>query len=247
MTTGIKIVLGVVSGFAGGFATGFFFHKRMNEVQFEEIDEQEMAQIEQDLMKKEGNASTLSKNPESDQNLPTDPEELKNTLQGKVRYIDADREAKEKYSRIWNTVGQYSDAENANNLPLEKEDYDEPPANLEEEFDDEFLEVIEEETVEPGQVMPPHPIDLVEYYNERPEYDKITIEWYEPDTFVDEKEQIIGDIKSYVGDIDIMKLFSETAADEDPDVRFVRNERYSSDYEIIRHHRSWKETTGGSE
>lgn len=248
MTTWVKVLIGVVGGFAGGFATGFFFHKRLNDVEFEEISQEEMALIEEGLAKKEGNETGKQNTIESMNPLPTDPDQIRNTLQGKVSYVDADNAAKEKYSKIWDTVKGYSTKDNADQMPVQREDYDEPPVDLEEGFDDEFMEVIEEETVEPGQVMPPHPIDLVAFYNDRPEYDKITIEWYEEDdTFVDEKEEIVADINAYVGNIDLKKLFSKNEPDEDPDIRFVRNEQYGSDYEIIRHHRSFTETTGGSE
>ena len=59
----------------------------------------------------------------------------------------------------------------------------------------------------------------------------------------DEREEIIGDITSYVG-LNAGNLFKDNGPQDDPDIRFVRNEKYGSDYEIIRHHRSYKETMG---
>ena len=246
----VKILLGTLAGFGGGFATGFFVHKKMNDVQFEEVTEEEMAMYEKqaelqqktDPVKQEAIESSKAR-VESVQDLPEDPDNMRHSRQGKVSYIQADHDAKEKYAKRWNTVKDYSGEENANELPLEADDI----SDMEEGFDGEFLEMIEKEQVEPGQIEPPHEINLAEFYNERPEYDKITIDWYEPDTWLDEKEEIIADLRSYFGDIDVKKIFEHTAYNEDPDVRFVRNEEYNSDYEIIRHHRSWKETTGGSE
>jgi hypothetical protein len=233
----IKLLIGVASGFAGGFAAGFFCHKKMNDIQFEEIDESEMQAIEETLKngKEEG---------KSDEDLPflsaiekADPQntdELRNAMQGKVNYSKADEEAKERFKPTWETVRGYSDEENADSLPIDPE----------EGLDEEFLEMIEQEEVEPGQMEPPHVISLGEFYNERPEYDKITIDWYEPDNvYLDENEEIIGDISSYVG-LNASALFKESGPQDDPDIRFVRNEQYGSDYEIIRHHRSYRETMG---
>ena len=217
--------------FAGGFASGFFFRKKMEDVEFEEVSQEEMNMIEEKVK-----ASEQKEEPQkTDEDLPTDPDKLRNYLQGKVSYIQADKEAKAAYAEVWNTIKDYSDKENADEMPVE---------STEEGFDPEFLEMLEEEEVEPGQVTPPHPITLADFYNERSEYDKVTVDWYEPDTWVDEKEEIIADLKSYFGDIDMQKLFATTEEDEDPDIRFVRNERYGTDYEVIRHHRTWAETTG---
>lgn len=245
----VKILLGTVTGFAGGFASGFFFHKKLNDVEFEEIDKEEMALLEKQVEAQKGTVSEAVSSSlarvESVQDLPDDPDKMRLSLQGKVSYIKADHDAKDKYSKIWGTVREYSDEENANELPIQRDNEEEADiSDMEEGFDDEFLEMIENEQVEPGQVEPPHKIELWEFYNERSEYDKITIDWYEPDTFVDEKEEIIADLKTYIGDIDIHKLFERVDEYDDPDIRFVRNEQYGTDYEIVRHHRSWKETTG---
>lgn len=236
----IKLLIGVVSGFAGGFAAGFLCHKKMNDIQFEEIDEEEMARLEEagksSLQTACDNASKaidkLAKN--FDAIDPQNTDEIRNAMQGKVSYVKADEEAKARFAKTWETVKEYSDEENADSLPIDPEDG----------LDEEFLEMIEEEEVEPGQVSPPHIISLGEFYNERPEYDKITIDWYEPDnTYLDEREEIIGDITSYVG-LNAGNLFKDNGPQDDPDIRFVRNEQYGSDYEIIRHHRSYKETMG---
>lgn len=233
----IKILIGVVSGFAGGFAAGFFFCKKMNDIQFVEIDEEEMNKIEEDLKqsKEEGKPDSQEVIQKAVEEAdPQNEDELRNALQGKVSYIKADQEAKQRFASAWNNIKVYSDEENANSLPVD----------IDENFDEEFLETIEEEAVEPGQVEPPHIISLSEFYNERPEYDKITIEWYEEDdVYLDEREEIIADISSYIG-MNRDKLFKNLGPDDDPDVSFVRNDQYGSDYEIIRHHMSYKEATG---
>lgn len=255
----IKILIGVVIGFGGGFASGFFTHKKLNDLKFEEVTEEEMAEIEKDILEKE-----KAKNEEKDsvknadkpfdvldlkgETLPDDTDKLRNALQGKKPYIQADRDQKLAYEKLWNATKEYSNEENANELPTEKEMAEkESPVDDEEEFDEEFLEQIEEEAANTGAgfVEPPHVISLADFYNDRPEFDKVTISWYEPDNvWVDEREEIIPDIRSYIG-LEVKSLFASNSYDDDPDVRFVRNEKYGSDYEIIRHHRSWRETTGG--
>lgn len=246
----IKILIGVACGFAGGFAAGFFSHKKMNDIQFEEISEEEMKEIEDKIQnsKKTDTKEEIDRIFAPDTELPEDPDKLRNALQGKTPYIQADKDQKTRYEQLWNATKDYSNEENANELPTQNEDL--APGPGEEEFDEDFLELIEDETVNPGSsfVEPPHVISLVEFYNERPEFDKITIDWYEPDNvWVDEKEEIIADISGYIGMLDADRMFSSNSPDDDPDVRFVRNDQYGTDYEIIRHHRSWKETTGGVE
>lgn len=248
----IKIFIGVMCGFAGGFAAGFFSHKKMTDIQFEEISEEEMKEIEEKIQnnKKEPTEEVKESKPETkilkDGDLPTDPDKLKLKLQGKTPYIQADAEQKTAYEKMWKITKSYSDEENANDIPVEGESV----GPEEEDFDEDFLEMIEEETVEPGSsfVEPPHIIDLPAFYNDRPDFDKITINWWEEDNvWTDEKDEIIPDISSYVGEVDIVGSFKKTEPGDDPDVRFVRNDQYGTDYEIIRHHRSWKEETQGVE
>lgn len=234
----IKILISVVSGFAGGFAAGFLCHKKMNDIQFEEIDEEEMQAIEENLKeKKKGGPDVVPPFFPAVENVdPQNTDELRNAMQGKVKYSKLDEEAKTRFSDTWETVKGYSDEDNADSLPIDPEDG----------LDEDFLEMIEKEEVEPGQMEPPHLITLSEFYNERPEYDKITIDWYEEDnTYLDENEEIIADIQSYVG-TNAAALFGQKTGDQDdPDIRFVRNEQYGSDYEIIRHHISWRQAVMG--
>ena len=243
MKTKLLMTLGLLVAFAGGFASGFIFHKKISDVEFEEVSMEEMNRIEKGLQEKEApkdrTEKVIEKYP-SVQDLPEDPDKMRIALQGKTSYLKADEEAKTAYAKIWSTVKGYSDEDNANDMPVE---------SIEEGFDENFLEMLEEEEVSPGQTEPPHQIDLAAFYNERSEYDKITIDWYEPDdTYLDEKEEVIGDIRTYVGDLDIPKIFREINPDtDDPDVCFIRNEQYGTDYEIIRHHISYHETVGGEE
>ena len=235
MKVWLKILIGVAVGFGGGFASGFFAHKKLNDVEFEEVSEEEMKSIEARVEEatKRATENAVPKEKDIPENLPDDPDKLKMALQGKKPYSEADKEQKLAYERMWATTKDYSSQENADNLPVMDEEAFEEQENAEEpEKPDEWVD-------------PPHVIGLADFYNDRPENDKVTINWYEPDnTWLDENEDVIPDIKSYIG-MEVAELFASNSPDDDPDVRFVRNDKYGSDYEIVRHHRSLRETVGG--
>lgn len=259
----IKVLIGV-AGFAGGFASGFLVHKKMNEVKFEEITEEEMAEIEQreatenDISaapKENTDSSLVSDDLGAAQELPEKEDDIRNALQGKTPYIQADAETKTAYEKMWKATENYSSKENADKYPVwnwtpgaEKDTDDEAEyeSPTEEDFDEDFLEQLEQEAAEAGNnfVDPPHQIDLISFYNDHPEWDSVTIKWYMDDnTWIDEKDEKIPDIQSYTG-IGVRNPFDESPIDDDPDVRFWANPRYQTNYEFIRHHRSWAETVG---
>ena len=226
----VKLLIAVVSGFGGGFAAGFFAHKKMNDVKFEEVTEEEMAQIEEKVNAAKEKAEKEKKDILPD-DLPENEDKLRMALQGKTSYAKADEEKKKQYEKIWSTMKDYSDEENANELPIQEE---------EEEEDEEQDDIPEEPDFDP-----PHEIGLADFWNDRNYHDKVTIDWYEPDNvWTDEKGEIIDNIESYVG-MEVKGLFASNSPDDDPDIRFVRYDKRGSDYEIIRHHRSYHETVGG--
>ena len=244
----IKILIGAVIGFGAGFGSGFFCHKKLNDARFEEITEDEMDKIIYTAKEKsEEIREELDRLKNRIENVkPSDENGLRNAMQGKVSYIRADQEAKAKYASVWGAIKDYSDTDNADKMPVEETEEEEAPFDPEEGFDGEFLESLELEEVEPGQMESPHPITMSQFYNERPEYDKVTIDFFEPDKeYRDENEEVIADIESYVGSY-VGKIFdTHVEENEDPDVRFFRNTGYSSDYEIIRHKISYMEMTEG--
>lgn len=255
----IKVIIGVI-GFGGGFAAGFLTHKKMNNLEFEEVTSEEFAALEKKAMAEDNKLSQtdINKTPEmaseglgAAQKLPDDADAIRNTLQGKKPFIEADNAQKQAYEKMWKATKEYSSEENANAIPVypvspnQATDEAEEEHPEDEDFDEEFLEQLEQEAVETGNSFtdPPHEIDLSEYYNGRPDYDKVTIKWFEPDnTWVDENDDVIADISSYVGSD--VKPFARPGLDGEEDIRFYRNDRYGTDYEIIRHHRSWHEETG---
>lgn len=247
----IRCIIGL-SGFIGGFASGYFVHKKINDVKFEEISNEEMEKIESSTQVQYSNDisnnttnSVISDELGAAQKLPDDPDDIRNALQGKTPFIEADAEQKKAYEKLWNATKQYSDEDNANNIPtypIEDTEEENEAEGEEKEFDEDFLKAVVDEAN--SFVDPPHQIDLADFYNEHQEYDKVTIHYYEPDNvWIDEHEDIIADISSYTG-IAGKNPFDEEPIDDDPDTRFWTNPVYGSDYEFIRHHRSWAETTG---
>lgn len=89
----------------------------------------------------------------------------------------------------------------------------------------------------------PHIISYEEFNEEMTHYDKLSISFYEDDeVLVDENEEVIVDPVSVVGE---EALQSFGVLSEDPEVVYVRNDRLSIDYEIIRLSKSYSETVQG--
>ena len=130
----LKVLLGVIGGFGAGFASGFFVHKKINDVQFEEVSEEDLDKLLEGLQ--DGTKNLPSGNEEAAkkadfdrnkaiQEAGTNPDKLRNALQGKTPYIQADNDKKQEYSKIWDTVKSYSNEENADEIPTENNDISE--------------------------------------------------------------------------------------------------------------------------
>ena len=76
----------------------------------------------------------------------------------------------------------------------------------------------------------PYVITADEWNNERREFDKCTIFYYEDDVAVDEQERVIDDIDQLIGTKNVSRLGD--LADNDGAV-LIRNEMRSTDYEIL--------------
>lgn len=241
----IKVLLGVLGGFGAGFGTGFFVHKKLNDIQFQEVSEEDFDKLLEDLPEDvrllaapsksiDTSANKMEKLSQAMEAAGNDINKLNNALHGKSPYIQADEDKKKEYSKMWNTVKDYSSEENADNIPVE---------------DDDFLESLESDIVEEiaeseQPTKEPYLISLGEFYEDKREYDKITIDWYDQDNVIlDEREEPIDDIVGYIG-CQVAELFDKPPEDNDPDSRFVRNEKYGTDYEVIRHHANWHELNG---
>lgn len=92
----------------------------------------------------------------------------------------------------------------------------------------------------------PYVIDIQEFAEGRPEFDKLSIYYYADDgVLVDENEEMIEDIEALIGD-EALLCFDDPERYE-PDVVYVRNERISIDYEVVREEGRFGEVVGGDE
>ena len=81
----------------------------------------------------------------------------------------------------------------------------------------------------------PYTITPDQFVNEQPFFDKITLEYYDDDVLCEEiTDEIVTDISGEVG-LESLTKFGEY----EEDVVYVRNEKRSTDYEIIRQHRKF--------
>lgn len=81
----------------------------------------------------------------------------------------------------------------------------------------------------------PYTISPDQFVNEEPYFDKITLEYFDDGTLCSEiTDEIIDDISGTVGTESLNKF-----GEYEEDVVYVRNERLSTDYEIIWQHRAF--------
>lgn len=79
----------------------------------------------------------------------------------------------------------------------------------------------------------PYVISPDQFVNECPFYDKTTLEYFEDGVLAEAlSEDIIEDINKTIGEKSLEKV-----GEYEEDVVYVRNERYSTDYEVIVQHR----------
>ena len=91
----------------------------------------------------------------------------------------------------------------------------------------------------------PFVISYDEFSDENTEFDKITLRYYEgDDTLVDDREEPIDNVRQTIGP-DALNRFGYKSHDKN--IVYVRNERISSDFEIIRDRSDYNETVAGFE
>lgn len=88
----------------------------------------------------------------------------------------------------------------------------------------------------------PYVISLEEFQEGMPQYDKLTLFFYEDDeVLTDDQEEIIDDEEQIVG-TEALQCFGHLS--HDPEVVYVRNSNASTDFEVIRLSKSYAETVG---
>ena len=92
--------------------------------------------------------------------------------------------------------------------------------------------------LEEKEIIPePYVISLEEFSEEKDNFDKTTLYYYElDDTLTEQNDEIITDIYSTIGD-NALSSFGEDS--QDPEIVYVRNEKISTDYEVVRHDASY--------
>ena len=151
------------------------------------------------------------------------------TEDGKILVMNRDR-----YHRI---AKRYNGDTEISNAIADPEDLVAPARDEEEEYHE-----FERRSQEANRIArtEPYVITLQDFTEDRNDFDKITIYYYEDDdTLADENEEIISDYISIVGR-HALDRFGDGS--EDAEVVYVRNERISTDYEVIRLSKSYKET-----
>lgn len=135
------------------------------------------------------------------------------------------------YSKIIKTYGGDVEAAEAMADPAELEH----PLDEGEEYDR-----CEQLSNNGNMFNPPYIVSADQHYDENPHFDKITVCYYEGDsTLADESEEIIQDVDGTIGE---NALVSFGHMSGDPNVVYVRNERLSIDYEVIRLSKKYSDT-----
>lgn len=114
--------------------------------------------------------------------------------------------------------------------------FNKPEAEVEEEvteeYSDDYSDIVDATPPKEGLAEGPYTISPLQFVNEEPFFDKITLEYFEDDVLCSEDEEIITDIQAVIGRESLTKF-----GEYEEDVVYVRNERRSTDYEIIHQHR----------
>lgn len=101
-----------------------------------------------------------------------------------------------------------------------------------EDFEEEYEKTIDTTPPKEG-LSDPYTISPDQFVNEQPFFDKITLEYYDDGILCEEiSDEIIDDISGTIG-MESLNKFGEY----EEDVVYIRNERISTDYEVIRQHR----------
>lgn len=123
--------------------------------------------------------------------------------------------------------------------------YEEDDIVYDEDEEDEqnHLRASFEEGIIPDTSRDPYVISRQEFDEEMLSFDKVTLLYYDlDDTLTDEQDVLISDVCIVIGD-DALSNFGNMS--EDPRTVFIRNEKFGTDYEVIKVYQSYKESVLG--
>ena len=211
--------------FIGGVAVGgaaTFFYMRKKLVDQEEDYEQQIQDVKAVYSKK---AEKDAADTERAKRMVTDNIRMKDELMKSMAIAD-----KQKYRKEYNAFSRPVPEEELKDLGDEAE-----LGGDDDEEDDGLISEYPQEDIAER----PYVITEFEAINGRKMYDKTTLNYYDDGILEDEAtDYLIDDIDGTIG-LDSLNRFGEGTEDGDPDVVFVRNEKISTDFTIVRQHRDY--------
>lgn len=210
--------------FIGGVAVGgaaTFFYMRKKLVDQQEDYEQQIQDVKAVYSKK---ADKDSADTERAKRIVTENIRMKDELMKSMDIAD-----KQKYRKEYNAFSKPIPEEELKDLG------DEMELGGDDEEDDGLISEYPQEDIAER----PYVITEFEAINGRKMYDKTTLNYYDDGILEDEAtDYLIDDIDGTIG-LDSLNRFGEGTEDGDPDVVFVRNEKISTDFTIVRQHRDY--------
>lgn len=125
---------------------------------------------------------------------------------------------------------------------MAKEEKDNPTIEeeTEESLDARFQELLDNRRNDSDD---PYVISVDEFMEESPEYDKVTLTYFDgDDTLISESEAVVPDVLRILGN-DALTNFG--VGSKDRNIVYVRNDRQESDYEVILDERTYVEVVLG--
>jgi hypothetical protein len=210
--------------FIGGVAVGgaaTFFYMRKKLVDQQEDYEQQIQDVKAVYSKK---ADKDTADMERAKRIVTENIRMKDELMKSMDIAD-----KQKYRKEYNAFSK----------PIPEEEFKDLGDEIELGGDDEEDDGLISEYPQEDIAERPYVITEFEAINGRKMYDKTTLNYYDDGILEDEAtDYLIDDIDGTIG-LDSLNRFGEGTEDGDPDVVFVRNEKISTDFTIVRQHRDY--------
>lgn len=204
----------------GGMATFFYMRKKLMDQQ--EDYEQQIQDVKAVYSKK---AEKDAADTERAKRIVKENNRMKDELMKSMAIAD-----KQKYRKEYNAFSKPVPEEELKDLGDETE-----LGGNDDEEDDGFIGEYPQEDIAER----PYVITEFEAINGRKMYDKTTLNYYDDGILEDEAtDYLIDDIDGTIG-LDSLNRFGEGTEDGDPDVVFVRNEKISTDFTIVRQHRDY--------
>lgn len=164
-----------------------------------------------------------------------------------VEGSEEDRQRTHEYLEKLDNLGYGAQSEfpEGNNYTVSQELQD----SIEEALTEENFDGQREESEDPREWTrtedAPYVIHIDEYMQDKEEYDKFVLTYFEADnTLVSEDDSILADIEGIVGTANLLNF---GAGNKDKNVVYIRNDKHEVDYEVVRNESSYSEVVLGIE